>query len=257
MWVAGDYGGRKFDFSLYEEPSPRAPARLRWTKGESPRGSTLRSLDYFEKQKSEDFGVHFSRAKHAISSHSPSVKSRSLSDSYQSRGSFSLPSKRLSASSRRIEWAQSRWRGHAATLDDTLDLEGSKFIPMENEDSESEDSPPILPVTRMPELQKVEQRATKAQPTKEEQLQVLRTVQLLNALLKHHRNQALVHARPRGAKIDPTRLALSYEALLAKVNQRRGLQVSSQLFATSDSLRTIHNPSNTRDSTAGIVLRNS
>lgn len=73
------------------------------------------------------------------------------------------------------------------------------------------------------------QQPTKTYPTKDETLQVLRTVQLLNVLLKQQKHQALEHARPRGAGINPTKLAVSYEDVLAKVHARKTSQVSAKL----------------------------
>ncbi|KAL8431388.1 hypothetical protein Efla_001743 [Eimeria flavescens] len=61
----------------------------------------------------------------------------------------------------------------------------------------------------------------KQQPTKAEQLQILRTVQLLNILIKQQKQQAMEHAGPRGARINPTKMAVSYEDLLTKVYKHR------------------------------------
>ncbi|KAL8454564.1 hypothetical protein Emed_000285 [Eimeria media] len=86
--------------------------------------------------------------------------------------------------------------------------------------SDSEDSRQRSSVSKRSRQRKGGKRS-RTQPTREEQLQVLRTVQLLNILIKHHKKQALEHAAPRGARIDPTSLALSFEDLLGKVHERR------------------------------------
>lgn len=78
------------------------------------------------------------------------------------------------------------------------------------------------------------QQHTKTQPSKSDQLQVIRTVQLLNILLKQQKHQALEHSRTRGAKINPTKLAVSYEDLLARVNERRSSPAADREAARSE-----------------------
>ncbi|KAL8435659.1 hypothetical protein ACSSS7_002320 [Eimeria intestinalis] len=85
--------------------------------------------------------------------------------------------------------------------------------------SDSEDSRLRSSGSKMSRQRKGGKRS-RSQPTREEQLQVLRTVQLLNILIKQHKKQALEHAAPRGARINPTRMALSFEELLGKVHER-------------------------------------
>lgn len=82
--------------------------------------------------------------------------------------------------------------------------------------------------------QRQNQQPSKTYPTKDETLQVLRTVQLLNILLKQQKHHAIEHARPRGASIDPTKLAVSYEDVLARVHRRGNSQVEDNEADTSE-----------------------
>ncbi|KAL8272698.1 hypothetical protein Esti_003402 [Eimeria stiedai] len=79
-------------------------------------------------------------------------------------------------------------------------------------------------------------KRSRSQPSREEQLQVLRTVQLLNILIKQHTKQALKHAAPRGARINPTSLAISYEDILGKVHERNDAQADEKAESGEEGL---------------------
>ncbi|XP_026193343.1 uncharacterized protein LOC34618701 [Cyclospora cayetanensis] len=67
---------------------------------------------------------------------------------------------------------------------------------------------------------------------KKEQLQVLRTVQLLNILLKEQNSHVPADSGSRERAIDPAKLAVSYENALNKVSQKR---TGAQVEGTDDS----------------------
>lgn len=102
---------------------------------------------------------------------------------------------------------------------------------MEDESSDSEGSHLRVPSARGRSHRRAAERARE---DKDASLQVVRTAQLLNILLKQQNLQALNQLWPRDAKIDPTKLALSYEDLLAKVKQRRPTKAEDRSTAREE-----------------------
>lgn len=124
----------------------------------------------------------------------------------------------------RVECCDGNNGGNAIALNDTQD-EGSDFGASHRKLTSNKDR------RRHKAQQRTNTQArqrTKGPPSKADQLQVIRTVQLLNILLKQQKRHAFEHARTGGAKINPTKLAVSYEDLLAKVSERRSSRVSGQ-----------------------------
>lgn len=66
----------------------------------------------------------------------------------------------------------------------------------------------------------------KKSPSHQEKMQVVRTMQLLNALLKQQKNHAMQYSTLNDARLDPTALAVSYENMLTQVHKKHASLVS-------------------------------
>ncbi|KAL8450798.1 hypothetical protein Emag_003086 [Eimeria magna] len=125
-------------------------------------------------------------------------------------------------------------RVNGSTYKRQQSLFGRKLAALDHS-SDSEDSRRRSRGSKKPRQRKGGKQS-RSQPTREEQLQVLRTVQLLNILIKQHKKQALEHAAPRGARIDPTSLAISFEDLLDKVHERRDAKADEKAESGEEGL---------------------